>query len=353
MSQIPNKERRIIEPMGLRVQKSIRLGKHLRINLSKSGLGASINLFGVTVGAGPRGPYVSVNLPGSGVSYRQNLTGGRANVIKQSSAQVEADAQAASSLPEPGFFAAGEEKELFKGLEAYHAGQSEEALKYFLAAAEEEPGAAIMAAALLQPDEAGRFRAIELLERVVESDEDFPTPLMEKYLADLNLTIEITPSVAVDVPVNGLVAPLLLVELYQATRRVQEAIALLDEVAGLASEPVLLLSLCELYTSRAMWPQLIDQAKAVEPDDDVTTSIVIFYGRAMQSQELHEAAVSVFNKALRKKAGRSPQVRREAIYWRAVSYEAQGKTAQARKEWELLYAEDPDFKDVAQRLGSV
>ena len=225
------------------------------------------------------------------------------------------------------------------------------ALEHFLDAAPDEAGAAILAATILAEREGSEYQAIELLEGVVQSDGEFPTPLMEKYLASTEIDINITPNVTVSVPVDGLAATLLLVELYQSNRRVREAIALLEEVAELANEPVLILSLCELYASREIWEGIIDRAQQVEPVDDVTLEIVIYYGRAMQEKGLHEAAISVFSKALRKKKDRNPTLLHEAAYWRAISYQEQGKRSQAHKEFELLYAEDPNFRDVAQRLA--
>jgi len=144
---------------------------------------------------------------------------------------------------------------------------------------------------------------------------------------------------------------LLLVELYQTQRRVREAIALLEEVEALAGEPVLTLSLCELYASRRLWDNIIERAKGTEPSDDVTLETLIIYGRAMQEKVLHEAAVTVFTKALRQKKDRSPVLLHEARYWRAMSYLAQGKARRAHTELQKLYAAAPDFRDVAQRLA--
>jgi hypothetical protein len=55
--------------MGFRFRKSIRVGKILRINLSKSGIGASVGVPGYRVGIGPRGKRTTVSLPGTGLSY--------------------------------------------------------------------------------------------------------------------------------------------------------------------------------------------------------------------------------------------------------------------------------------------
>lgn len=339
--------------MGFRFQRSIGLGKFLRLNISKSGIGISAGIPGLRISTGPRGAFFTAGLPGTGLSYRKKLSSsGRA---KRESTPVKARAEETSpETPVPGFFAPHHEKELARGLETYEAGQTDEALEHFLAAASDEPGAAILAATLLAEREDGsEFKAIELLEKVVQSDGEFPTPLMEKYLASTEVEINVTPRVTVALPVDGLAAALLLVELYQSNRRVREAIALLEELVELAEQPVLILSLCELYASREIWEGIIDRAQGIEPVDDVTAEIAIYYGRAMQEKGLHDAAIKVFSKALSKKKDRNPDLLHEAAYWRAISYQEQGKRSQARKEFELLYAEAPNFRDVAQRLADL
>ena len=42
---------------------------------------------------------------------------------------------------------------------------------------------------------------------------------------------------------------------------------------------------------------------------------------------------------------------RTARYFRGLSFEGQGKHAQARKEFERVHAEDASFLDVAERLA--
>jgi hypothetical protein len=54
--------------MGFRFRKSFKVGG-VRINLSKSGVGASVGGKGLRVGVGPRGGRVTASLPGSGLSY--------------------------------------------------------------------------------------------------------------------------------------------------------------------------------------------------------------------------------------------------------------------------------------------
>lgn len=337
--------------MGIRYYKSIGLGRFLRLNISKSGIGVSARIAGVSLSTGPAGSFINLNLPGSGLSYRKKL-GGTAKALADSRSD-ESQGDKPAPLPSPGFFAPRHEKELARGLESYRANRKEEALAHFIEAAPEEPGAAIFAAALLAENDPSNFQATEMLEGIIQSDGEFPTPLMEKYLSGITLNINITPRVTATVPVDGLAATLLLVELYQKQGRLRNAIGLLEEVEELAHEPVVTLSLCELYAERGHWEGIIDRAKSTEPDDDVTLEILIYYGRAMQEMDMHEAAVTVFTKALRRKKNREPALLNEAMYWRAISYIEQGKVSQANKEFQRIFAENPDFRDVAERLNEL
>lgn len=57
--------------MGFYIKKSIRVGP-IRFNLSKSGVGASIGLKGLRLGAGPRGNYIHIGT--GGVYYRTSIS---------------------------------------------------------------------------------------------------------------------------------------------------------------------------------------------------------------------------------------------------------------------------------------
>ena len=60
--------------MGFRFQKRIRVAPGLRLNLSKSGVGASVGRTGLRVGIdAKRKKYFSVGLPGTGISYRKQF----------------------------------------------------------------------------------------------------------------------------------------------------------------------------------------------------------------------------------------------------------------------------------------
>jgi hypothetical protein len=61
--------------MGFRFRRSISILPGVRLNVSKSGGSVSLGGRGATVNVGRRGAYADVGLPGSGLSYRQKISG--------------------------------------------------------------------------------------------------------------------------------------------------------------------------------------------------------------------------------------------------------------------------------------
>ncbi len=59
--------------MGWNFRKSIKVGKGVRINLSKSGVGISAGVKGLRVGANKRGVYTSQSIPGTGLYKREYI----------------------------------------------------------------------------------------------------------------------------------------------------------------------------------------------------------------------------------------------------------------------------------------
>jgi hypothetical protein len=62
--------------MGWRFRHSFKIIPGVRLNLSKTGLSCSIGGAPLTLNVGPRGVYGTASLPGTGVSFRQQLVGG-------------------------------------------------------------------------------------------------------------------------------------------------------------------------------------------------------------------------------------------------------------------------------------
>ena len=80
--------------MGFRFQKRISLLPGIRLNLSKSGASVTVGKTGLSVNLGKDGATGSVGIPGTGLSYRQKITGDSTPVSEQDAAQPEQGVQA-------------------------------------------------------------------------------------------------------------------------------------------------------------------------------------------------------------------------------------------------------------------
>ena len=72
--------------MGIRFRKSIKIGNLLKLNISKSGVSATVGKKGASVNIGSKGTYLNLSptvagITGTGLSYRQKITGGYGNAI--------------------------------------------------------------------------------------------------------------------------------------------------------------------------------------------------------------------------------------------------------------------------------
>lgn len=59
--------------MSFRFRRSVKLMPGIRLNVSKSGISASVGVPGATVNIGRRGVRGTVGLPGTGLSYTETL----------------------------------------------------------------------------------------------------------------------------------------------------------------------------------------------------------------------------------------------------------------------------------------
>ena len=97
--------------------------------------------------------------------------------------------------------------------------------------------------------------------------------------------------------------------------------------------------------------QIVELAGDVENESSVHAALMFYKARALRTLDLHAAARDVLTAAGRKKKGCNSELLRAIRYERACVYEDLGQATRARREFKKLYAEDPSFEDVAERLG--
>lgn len=340
--------------MGFRVSKSVRLGKGVRLNLSKTGVGVSAGVPGLRYSVHSSGRTTkTAGIPGTGVYYRKDS---RASSSPRSprSASPRTVAPPVQMFPKAGLLAPKQEKLFVRGVTAYMQGRHEEALRLLEEvrtqdANEQHVGEEYFAAMSLIALE--RYKdAIDPLEDVVASTAGVPDPLMLKYGVTGEMAIQVTLSVEARLPISPVGTALMLAELYQRIGSTQQAIELLESLGSLAPDPVFALSLAELYSEQSNWKEVVRVSEGFTNKDDATCELIAMRANALYELGLMEAAVAAAKEALRS-SKRASHLLSAARYVRALAYEASGKKGMAKKDFERIYAEDSQFMDVAQRLG--
>jgi tetratricopeptide (TPR) repeat protein len=328
--------------MGFRMRKSIKVAPGVRLNVSKSGVGASVGGRGARYSAHSSGRR-TVSAGGGVVPgvYYQKSVGGRGSGGDNRS-RVAAVQQAAP--PKPGLFAPKGEKQLYKAIRA----QDIQAIKRV---GEEHPefhlASYSLAGLMLLTDDAATAK--RLLEEAFATRQDpAGDKFISKYLAT-RLELSIAHGVTAELPVNRDAVGLALAELKQDESDVDGAI---DVVEQLEPTTYAAVSLAELYSLAGRWDDIIELSEGVTNEDDAAALLLVFRGRAFREQGFHDAAHEALKEALRSRSRAAP-IRHVALAERAQNYLAQNKKAMARKDLERILAEDSGYEGVREQLAEL
>jgi tetratricopeptide (TPR) repeat protein len=321
--------------MSFRMRRSIKIAPGVRLNVSKSGVGASV---------GGRGGRYSVHSSGRrtvsagsgivpGVYYQESVRGG--------SSQSE-PAVPPTASPKPGLFAPKGEKQLYKAIKAQDLPAirrvGDEHTDFRL------PSYSLAGLMMLSSEPA---EAERLLDQAFAIGKD---PAADKFVSTYlrtRLELPIAKGVTAELPVNRDAVGLALAELKQEHDDLEGAI---DVVEQLEPTTYAAISLAELYAQTSRWDEVIELTEGMKNEDDASALLCVFRGQAFREQGFHDAAHEAFKEALRSRSRAAP-IRHLALAERAQNYLAQGKKAMARKDLERILAEDSDYEGVREQLN--
>lgn len=338
--------------MPFRFWRRIQLAPGVTLNLSKSTASLSLGPRGAKYTISPRGNRATAGIPGTGLFYTMRDPGsaGRHGTPART-------AQAADDRLSLGFFqrlvTPADELSLVDGLRALHEGDHDKALS-LLEGSARLADAAWMAGMLrlrLRDFERARGHLQDALSRLSQLGAHF-----NRYGLHAEISLPITPEVMAHIGPCERGTRLALVEIAQADRDRGGAFAHLERLLELdAEDPIVVLSFAELALDtpedHTMMRRVISLTNDVANETPVDTAILFYRAKAMSALGLAEAAMDMFTLALRRRKDRTDTLMRQIRYERAVLYDQSGRKAQARREFERVYAKDPEFEDVAQRLG--
>ncbi len=345
--------------MGFRFWRRIRLAPGVTLNLSKSGASLSFGGRGARFTVGPRGRRVTIGIPGTGLYYTTSLSGGRSRRGKKSSDSVP---PLPTVRPEDrltlGFFkrlvTPDDEEAFVDGCRELVRGNESAALEHLTKAAHLADGAYLAGFLALKR---GQLADAEKYLSIAASKHTQLGRYFSKYRISATMSIPITDEVCAHVGPDLKGVLLGLVELYQRQKRWRDAGACLERLRRLDPYDVVVkLSLAELLldarpSDRRVCRKVVQLAEGIENETPLHTALLLYKAKALRCLGLVEAARQTLTKALRRKKGRSEELLRALRYERALVYDALGQHGRARRELEKIFAEDPDFEDVATRLG--
>ncbi len=342
--------------MAFRFWRRIRIAPGVTLNLSKSGGSLSFGPRGAKFTIGPRGRRVTMGIPGTGLFY----------TTKPRSGGSAGRATAPQPVPQPplekrltlGFFkrlvTPRDEEAFVDGCRELVLGNEKKALEHLKRASHLADGAYLAGFLALKRERLEE--AVAYLNTAFENHRLLGRHF-SKYGMAADLRLPITEEVFAWVGPNLRGVLLGLVEAYQLLKRWDDAIACLERLRRLEPDDVVVkLSLAELLLEaypgdRRVCHKVVRLTGGVKNETAIHTALLLYKAKALRRLGLLEAAREVLTKALRRRKDRSEALLRALRYERALIYEDLGQHRRARSDLEKLYAEAPDYEDVARRLG--
>lgn len=242
----------------------------------------------------------------------------------------------------------GDELQLVEGLKAYVGGNEAEALAHFR---EVTHLAGLIALRLEYPEDAIRYL------QVAEQQHQALGSYFEKYGLQISTSLQITKELFAHIGPTQRGILLALVELYQEKQDYRRALDCLRTLRELDSQDMVVrLSLAELLLeaqpkNAKVLNEVVRLGLGVENETVVHTALLLYKARALRFQGLSEAARHTLNALQRRKKGRSPELLQAVLYERGLCFEDLGNSKKARQDFEKLYALNPDYENLRERLG--
>jgi tetratricopeptide (TPR) repeat protein len=341
----------------LRFWRRIKIAPGLTLNLSKSGGSLSFGPRGAKMTVGPRGRRATVGIPGTGLFYTQTASGGRRSGSGRRAKAAQAPVVPPESRLTMGFFKrlvtpAGE-KAFVDGCRELAQGHYAAALPYFEAATHLTDGA--FAAGFLYLKQERTDKAIPLLEQAARDYRELGR-YFGKYGLTLTLNLPITEEAEAHVGPTLRGALLTLVEAYQIAENWDAAYECLLRLRKLEPDDVVIvLSMVELlwqanHGNDETCRHIVKLTGNIGNESYVQTALRLYKARALNGLNMHSAARDLLTETLRRRKDRAASLLNALRYERALAYESLGQPKRARADLEAVFADDPDFTDVADRL---
>ena len=342
--------------MAFRFFRRKKLFPGVSLHLSKSGASLSFGPRGAKVTVGPRGVRKTVGIPGTGMYWTEHSGYGKRR-RRSRNAAPPAPAVRPEDRLSLGFFkrlvTPQSDEDFVDGMKQFVLGHEDAALRHFQKATD-LADAAFMAGILSLRRE--RFADAEKSLKTAKRKQARLGHYFDKYGIQAAASLAITEEVAAIIgpDVRGLL--LALAEVHQHQGRPKDAIENLKQIYRRDSDDVVVrLSRAELLVeesgSKRNCQSVVRLAEGIANDSEIHAGLLLYKAKSLRKLGLLTGARDTLTKTLRRKKYRSDELLRALRYERAMVYDELDHAKRARNDFEKLYAEAPDYEDVAERLG--
>lgn len=350
--------------MSVRFRRSVKIAPGIRINF---------NTHSTSLTLGPRGAHytmsstgrrtISSGIPGTGLyaseSYNPRTQAARASrEERQLSQQPEDLTSFPGPTPRPNFFSSGAEKDFSKMLIEFYSGDQQPSPKEIV---EKTKALEALHPKLNIPLEIITFihilneeeyadHLLELGARIwLRRDEYFSNSIVTKYFRGIRPVIQVTPGIHATEILNTQQFGFMWVEVLQAHDKLDQAMEVLHEMNA---TQLVGISIADIELSQKDYDAVLETTADITNEDDATLIMLVIRGIAFREQSLYDASLECFKQALAKKNRQQEALNRVHLE-RSITYEKMGKIDAARKDLELILANDAKNEEAKERLGKL
>lgn len=246
------------------------------------------------------------------------------------------------------------EKCFIDGLKSIANRESKIAYKHFSQSTEIADGAFMAGYLALQY---GDHKQASIYLRTAVLDAAYLGEYFAKYEVKLQLKLSICDDITIAISPDRRGATLCLVEVYQLLKYYHEAIKRLKALNQFyPGDNVILHSMLGILyecnpTNKDNLKQIIALSSSSDNTNFIACATFLYRAKALLGLGMPEGAREILTKALRLSKGCPTSLHCAFRYERAIVYEALNKPDRARTEREILFSEDPYYKDISQKLG--
>jgi TolA-binding protein len=321
--------------LGLRFRKSISLGKGVRLNFSKSGVGVSAGVKGYRVGVGPRGVRKTVSIPGTGISY----------VEEKSFKSLAREGKSANNPREKVPVANSPGGNIPLRTPKGYGWLWGIILGFILLFSIPLFGVPLLLISCFY-----FYKALK--DPVNQMVNEYNNGVNQLKSGNFNSAEKHFINVLNYNP-NDTLTLVFLTFIYYSKGDYQKVVANHHKITEyLPEDPELTYILAQSYFQLRNYDQAIPLLQQINSYDGIKDEVNILLGRCFLEKGLLEVAVEQFRKGPVLKRTMTPEVM-EAKYWLGVTYYKLGDKKKALTQLQRVYAEDINYRDVAKYIENL